>query len=194
MPPMSFASIFVLAVGLAMDATAVAAARGLSARRLFARDVMLVGCLFGAFQGFMPWLGWTLGQRLGPSMHAWDHWIAFAVLGLLGTKLLWDARTAPAAAAISGEAPAAGRELGTLLLLAFGTSVDALAAGVTLPMLNAPLWLSVLTIGATTAVASAAGMLAGRRFGAWLGKRLDALGGLVLIGLGAKILLEHLTA
>jgi putative Mn2+ efflux pump MntP len=103
--------------------------------------------------------------------------------------MLWEARH-PSAEGTRSEQDLFG--LKVMLLLAIATSIDALAVGITLPMLNAPLWLSIVTIGATTALLSAAGLFAGRRFGAALGRRLDAVGGVVLIGLGVKILLQHL--
>ena len=188
---MTFGAILLLSVGLAMDATAVAAARGLAAPRILPRHVLLVSGLFGGFQALMPLLGWLVGSRVGPLVQAWDHWIVFALLGAIGGKMLWEAR-APAeeTGANTGGPDPFGTRL--MLVLAIATSIDAFAVGITLPMLGAPLLLSLLTIGVTTALLSAAGLFAGRRFGALLGKRLDAAGGLVLIGLGTKILVEHL--
>ncbi|HEX6277487.1 MAG TPA: manganese efflux pump MntP family protein [Polyangiaceae bacterium] len=188
---MSFGAILLLAFGLAMDATAVAATRGLAVPVIRARHVLLVTLLFGGFQAFMPMVGWLLGARVGPFVQAWDHWIAFGLLTLLGGKMLGDARRD------AGDTP--GPEVDhfawkTMLLLALATSIDALAVGFTLPMLDAPFVVSLVTIGLTTALLSAAGLFAGRRFGSLLGKRLDVAGGLVLIGLGLKILLEHLEA
>ncbi len=188
---MGFGAILLLSIGLAMDATAVAAARGLSARRIQTRHVLLVALLFGGFQAFMPLLGWLVGSRIGPVVERFDHWIAFVLLGAIGAKMLHDA--------YAGEDDADPRpedlfRLGILLVLALATSIDALAVGVTLPMLGAPLVLSVATIGITTAILSGMGLLVGRRFGAQLGKRLDIAGGLVLIGLGTKILIQHLLA
>lgn len=185
---MSFASILLLAVGLAMDATAVSAARGLAVQRVRPRDVLLVATLFGGFQALMPLLGWLLGSRLGPLVQAWDHWIAFVLLGAIGGRMLWEARGAPEA---SSE-PRDPFGLRVMLVLSVATSIDAFAVGITLPMLDAPLALSLATIGVTTAALSAVGVLAGRRFGTLLGRRLDVLGGLVLIGLGTRILVEHL--
>ena len=186
---MSFGAIILLSLGLAMDATAVSAARGVAARRVLPEEVLRVALLFGGFQALMPLLGWLVGNQLGPSLHEFDHWIAFALLGGIGGKMLYEAST-------SGERQAeAGPDLfrmEILLVLAVATSVDALAVGVTLPMLGAPFLLTLATIGIVTALSSAAGLLAGRHFGAVFGKRLDALGGLVLIGLGSKILIEHL--
>lgn len=189
---MSFTAIVFLALGLAMDATAVSAARGLAIPAIRARHVLLVAGFFGGFQALMPVIGWLLGARIGPLVQAWDHWIAFVLLAFVGGKMLWEAR----------EAGEDQREKGTvdpfalrsMLVLAIATSIDALAVGITLPMLNAPFVLSVVTIGVVTAFLSAVGLFAGRRFGAMLGKRLDLAGGVVLIGLGFKILFEHLQA
>jgi putative Mn2+ efflux pump MntP len=186
----SFGAILLLSIGLAMDATAVAAARGVAAVRLDLRDVLLVATLFGGFQALMPLIGWTIGDRIGPLAQAWDHWIVFVVLAGIGAKMLWESRRIA-----DPDVRAAPRgDLRVLLMLAVGTSLDALAVGVTLPMLNAPLLLSLVTIGVTTAALSALGMVAGKRLGTALGQRFDAIGGLVLIGLGVKILLEHLGA
>lgn len=187
---MSLASIFALAVGLAMDAMAVAAARGIATPRLLPRHVLLVALYFGGFQALMPLLGYYAGAQVGPWITAWDHWVAFVLLGAVGGKLLWEGLATSSGSPEVGEdrlfAPAA------MLVLAVATSIDALAVGFTLPMLEAPLVTSVITIGLTTAALSGLGITIGRRLGPMLGKRLDVFGGLVLIGLGAKILFEHL--
>lgn len=174
-----------------MDATAVAAARGLAARDgVGIRHVAGIGLLFGGFQAMMPLLGYLAGQQLGPHVERYDHWIAFVLLGAIGAKMLQDARSPDA-----DEAPSRRDlfRLHVLLVLALATSVDALAVGVTLPIIGAPLLLSLVTIGITTALLSGAGLVIGRRFGASLGKRLDVAGGLILIVLGTKILVEHLS-
>jgi putative Mn2+ efflux pump MntP len=188
---MRFGSILLLAAGLAMDAAAVSAARGLATPAVRARHALLVAAFFGGFQTLMPLLGWLLGRQLGPLVETWDHWLAFVLLAGIGAKMLWEARS-------DGEE--ASRQPGDLfglrvmLVLAIATSIDALAVGIMLPMLDAPLGLSLVTIGVTTAILSVAGLFAGRRFGALLGRRLDAVGGFVLIGLGVKMLVEHLSA
>jgi putative Mn2+ efflux pump MntP len=186
----SFGGIVMLALGLAMDATAVSAARGLAVPEVRLRHVLLVTLFFGGFQALMPMLGWLAGARIGPFVRAWDHWIAFGLLAFVGGKMLMDAFRSEDEAAESTDHFA----LKTMLVLAVATSIDALAVGFTLPMLDAPFALSLVTIGVTTALLSAAGLFAGRRFGAMLGKRLDVAGGLVLIALGIKILVEHLRA
>ncbi len=187
---MNFGGILVLAFGLSMDAMAVAAARGLAVKRVRARHVALVAGFFGGFQALMPLLGFLLGDRVGPAIAAWDHWVVFAVLGGIGGKMLWEALHHDSAAAAPTEADAFG--LRVMLVLAVATSIDALAAGFALPLLGAPLLLSVAVIGITTAILSGVGLFAGHRFGAALGRRLDIVGGLVLIGLGVKTLVEHL--
>jgi manganese efflux pump family protein len=186
----SFGAILLLSIGLAMDATAVSAARGIAARRVRPGHVLLVAVLFGSFQALMPLIGYLLGRQLGPFIERFDHWVAFALLAAIGAKMLHEARST-----IGGDTRNRrdAFRLQVLLVLALATSIDALAAGITLPMLGAPLVLSLVTIGTTTALLSGAGLLVGRRFGASLGKRLDVVGGLVLIGLGTKILIEHLT-
>jgi putative Mn2+ efflux pump MntP len=184
----TFASILLLALGLAMDAAAVSAVRGLATPRILPRHAALVAIFFGGFQALMPLLGWVIGRRAGPLVQAWDHWVAFVLLSAIGGKMLWESRS-------SDGAVLDGRDLygfRVMLILAVATSIDALAVGVTLPLLHAPLILSVITIGVTTALLSVLGLFAGRQFGARLGPRLDFVGGIVLIGLGAKILVDHL--
>lgn len=187
---MSFSSILLLALGLAMDATAVSAARGVAVSRVLPRHVLLVAVFFGGFQAAMPLVGWLVGAHVGAWVQAWDHWIAFALLVAIGGKMVWEARQTDDDDAPPREADLFGWKVMTVLAIA--TSIDALAVGFTLPLLGAPMILSIVTIGVVTAFASALGLFAGRRFGAMLGRRLDLVGGLVLIGLGTKILIEHL--
>jgi putative Mn2+ efflux pump MntP len=187
----TFAGILLLAFGLSMDAMAVAAARGLSVRRIRLQHVALVALLFGGFQALMPLIGYLLGRKVGPLVEAWDHWIIFVVLAGIGAKMIWEATHAATEEVAPDEAELFG--LRVMLVLAIATSIDALAAGFTLPLLGAPLALSLVTIGVTTAILSALGLFAGHRFGAALGRRLDVLGGVVLIGLGVKTLVQHLS-
>ncbi len=184
---MSLPAILALAVGLAMDAMAVAAARGVAAPRVGAADVLLVAVLFGGMGALMPLLGGLLGGVAGPWMAAWDHWVAFVLLGGIGLKMLLEAREPREEAAPDGAA------FGLRLLagLAVATSIDTFAAGITLPVLGAPLVASAATIGLTTAFFSAVGVSAGHRLGLAVGRGTDAFGGLVLIAIGTKILVEH---
>lgn len=190
-------SLLLLSVGLSMDAMAVAAAKGLAAPRVRARDVVLLAGTFGAFQALMPLLGWLLAARFGALVEAWDHWIAFGLLSLLGGKMLVEAwRSGDEDGDASAADPFA---LGTVLILGVATSIDAFAAGLTLPLLGLPPLFAAVVIGLVTAALSALGFFLGRRGGAMLGgasigKRLEILGGLALIVLGVRILLEHLGA
>lgn len=188
---MTFGSIFVLALGLAMDATAVSAARGMAVSHVRPHYVLSVSLFFGGFQALMPLIGWAIGTSVGPLVQAWDHWIALVLLAGVGGKMIWEARSDCAGEPALSACENSLFGFKVMLLLAIATSIDALAVGITLPMLDAPLALSLLTIGVTTASLSVAGLFAGRRFGAVLGQRLDLFGGVVLIGLGIKIAVEH---
>lgn len=186
---MSFAQILLLSVGLAMDAAAVATARGCVLRQgSRTAEVMRVALLFGLAQALMPVLGWALGSRVSDAVVRLHHWIAFVVLAGIGAKMLYEAlQPAP-------DAPTPTSTGWRILFgLAIATSIDAFAVGLTLPLLDAPFVLSIVTIGVVTAILSGAGVLVGQRFGALLGRKLDAFGGLVLIALGVKILVEHWT-
>jgi putative Mn2+ efflux pump MntP len=196
-------SVVWLALGLSMDATAASASRGLLAERIRVRDALKVALLFGGAQALMPYLGFVIGVRLGPLIEAWDHWVAFTLLLLVGGHMLLEAAQATwqARRARSQDEPDPARaatakrdafELRVLCLLALATSIDALAAGIALPTMRVPLAPALAVIGLTTAVLSVCGLYAGRKLGAALGARLDAFGGVVLIALGTKILLEHL--
>lgn len=190
-----FGAILLLAVGLAMDATAVAAARGLAVPEVRQRHMLLVALFFGGAQALMPLIGWLVGARVGPIVQAWDHWIVFVLLTGLGGKMVYEARRGDDDADGADDSTSADPfALRVMLVLAVATSIDALAVGFTLPMMQAPLLLSLVTIGVTTAVLSVVGLLLGRRFGAMLGPRLDLAGGVVLILLGTKVLVDHLSA
>jgi putative Mn2+ efflux pump MntP len=170
----------ILALGLAMDATAVAAARGLLRRP---GEALALPLLFGGFQAGMAALGWLLGAWGGRYVAAFDHWIAFGLLVLIGGKMLVEA--------VRGGEDEHPREGGwkLWLLLALATSIDAAAAGITLPLVPAAPWISLSLIGAVTAVCSAVGYAAGSKAG---GAKLEIAGGVILIGLAVKILIEHL--
>ena len=186
-----FLSALILAFGLSMDAMAVAATRGLVARVLRPRDVVAIAVAFGVAQAVMPLFGWLLGVQAGPLMAAFDHWIAFGLLSALGIKMIYEAREPD-----DDDQGAANNAFAwrTLLVLAVATSIDAFAAGITLPTLGLAPAPTIVTIGVTTTLLSGVGVYAGRHFGAKLGKRLEALGGVVLIALGIKVLVEHLSA
>jgi putative Mn2+ efflux pump MntP len=185
----SLGAIVLLALALSMDATAVSAARGLALTKVQPTHVLKVALCFGGFHVLMPTLGWLLGARVGPFVERWSHWVVFVVLAGLGGKMLWEARThADDDDKADVPDPFAWRPL---LALGVAISVDALGAGITLPIARANPLIALPIIGGVTALMSAAGLLVGRRFGALVGRRLDLVGGLVLIALGGKALVEH---
>lgn len=188
---MGIVQILVLSAGLAMDATAVAAARGVVANRVRIRDALLVGALFGSAQALMPAAGWLLGDVVGPAVKSVDHWIACVLLAGVGGKMLWEARGNDDDSD-DGVAADQAFALKGLLVLALATSIDAFAVGITLPMLNAPFALSLVTIGVVTFVLSAVAVLVGKKLGTMVGAKLEVVGGLVLVVLGVRILVEHL--
>jgi len=188
-------SLVLLSLGLSMDATAVAMTSGFTAPRVRPRDALLLALLFGLSQGVMPLIGWAAGMHFSQTLRAWDHWVAFVLLGGIGAKMLYDAiRHEEHAASTGPQHPRSPFDLHMLVLLALATSIDALVAGLTLALLEVPPLAAAAFIGGTTFVLSLAGVEAGRRFGDKLGKKLDIAGGLVLIGLGLKTLIEHLSA
>lgn len=196
---MPMMTLLFLALGLAMDATAVSIASALAISRVRARDALLLAFLFGLFQALMPVLGWVAGIQFSGTIAAWDHWLAFVLLAGIGAKMLHEARThhhpATPAAREEGLAPPERNpfHVGRLTLMALATSIDALAAGVTLPVLEIRLVTAAAVIGGVTFVLCLVGVSVGRRFGEPLEGKLDIIGGLVLIGLGVKTLLEHLS-
>ncbi len=171
-----------LAFGLAMDATAVAAARGLAKR---GKEIVILPLLFGLFQAGMAALGWGLGAWGGKYVEAYDHWIAFGLLLGIGGKMLYEAWKGE-------EAKEDKSGMWTYLVLALATSIDAAAAGITLPLVPVSPGISIALIGVITTVCSVVGYITGRAVGAKLGNRLELLGGLVLIGLGVRVLVQHL--
>ncbi|HSR98337.1 MAG TPA: manganese efflux pump MntP family protein [Kofleriaceae bacterium] len=179
-------SAIALAFGLAMDATAVSAARGLAQQRR--SEVAILPLLFGGFQAGMAALGWLAGVWVGPYISAWDHWVAFGLLVAIGGKMLVEAWRQG-----DGAPPAPGTPM-LYLGLAVATSIDAAAAGITLPLVPAPPWLSLLLIGTITAACSLAGHTLGRFAGKRFGARLAMLGGIVLIAIAVELLVQHLLA
>jgi putative Mn2+ efflux pump MntP len=180
--------LLVLSLGLAMDSFAVSLVRGSSGERSLARAVE-IGFAFGLAQGLMPLIGWGLGKAFEGPFQAFDHWIAFVLLFVLGVRMLREA-LAPRA----DDAPSSHSHIVAMATAAFATSVDAAAAGLTLPLLGVPVPLACVTIGVTTALLCIVGYELGSRVSGRVGKRAEFVGGLVLIGLGTKILIEHLGA
>ncbi|HIS40348.1 MAG TPA: manganese efflux pump [Candidatus Aphodovivens avistercoris] len=198
---MGFAELFLVAVGLSMDAFAVAICKGLGMPRLDLRQAAVIAAFFGGFQALMPVAGWLLGVQFESLITPVDHWVAFALLAFIGGKMLFDALrgedegdcACADAAADAGAAGAASRlDLKEIALLAVATSIDALAVGITFAFLQVDIAPAAGLIGATTFCLSLAGVAIGHQFGARFEKPATIVGGVVLILIGLKILLEHL--
>lgn len=184
-------AVFLLAVGLAMDAVAVALVQGTVGERSGWRAARL-GLIFGLAQGLMPLLGWGLGIAFAGIIEAYDHWVAFVLLTFLGGRMLLEA-----ARNEHGETDTAGSrrfDIAALLTAAFATSIDAAAAGLTLPTLAAPIVISCVVIGGVTAVLCTIAYLLGSRTPPGSRKAAEVFGGLILIGLGVKIVIDHTMA
>lgn len=191
--PLDFISMAALAIGLAMDAFAVAIALGATIPHLRAGQLLRLALAFGGFQGLMPIVGYMAGRsvREYPWVAAWDHWLAFALLAGMGAKMLYEARFLPDGeeTVTTSEDPTKGA---TLMVLAIATSIDALAVGATLAFLRVEILVPSLVIGATAAVFSVVGAYMGQRAGKRFGKKVEILGGLALIAIGLRILIDHL--
>ena len=196
---MGFLELFLIGVGLSMDAFAVAICQGLSMTKIKWGHALTVGLYFGGFQALMPLLGWVLGSQFSGYIQQYDHWVAFILLLLIGGNMIREA--------LSGEedeaedtATGGGPDHKKLFLMAIATSIDAMAVGVTMALagrtgLLAPQYgflLCCLVIALVTFVLCLAGVQIGCRTGDKYGKKAEIAGGIVLIGIGVKILLEHL--
>lgn len=183
---MQLYELFIIAVSLSMDAFAVSICKGLSVQQPRLGHCLTCGGWFGAFQALMPLVGWLLGVRFQGLIVSVDHWIAFVLLGLIGFNMVRESRGGEGEALDSSFSPRA------MLPLAVATSIDALAVGVTFAFLQVDnIFLAVAFIGATTFVLSAAGVKVGAAFGVRFKSKAELAGGLILIGMGLKILVEH---
>ncbi|MEA4833390.1 MAG: manganese efflux pump MntP family protein [Oscillospiraceae bacterium] len=198
---MGFTELFLIAVGLSMDAFAVCICKGLNMKEVNYRSALLMAVFFGGFQALMPLIGWLTGSRFQRYITDYDHWIAFLLLGIIGGKMILDALK-----------PDSGKDninksdcktemensngiitIKELFALAVATSIDALAVGITFALLpDINIWVSITTIGVTTFVLSALGVVAGNRIGNKYEKKAELAGGIILVLIGLKILLEHL--
>ena len=185
---MGLLELFLLAVGLSMDAFAVAVCKGLSVQKLRWKHYVCIGLWFGGFQALMPTLGYLLGSSFAQYIDPVDHWVAFVLLAFIGGKMLLEGL-----AKKEEEAEDASFSFKTMLVMALATSIDALAVGITfalLPEIN--IAAAVCFIGAVTFLLSAAGLKVGNIFGLKYKNKAEIVGGVILILLGVKILLEHL--
>lgn len=183
--------LILIAAGLSMDAFAVSLCKGLAMKTLRYAHATVIALFFGGFQMLMPLAGWFLGTQFQQSIVSVDHWVTFGLLAYIGGRMIWDsvkekeddANTMPSDQKLDYK---------ELFMLAIATSIDALAVGVTFALSNTPIFLAVTLIGAITFALSFGGVLLGHRFGTRYKQKAEIAGGVVLILIGLKILLEHL--
>lgn len=183
---MGLIELFILAVGLSMDAFAVSVCKGLAMPKISLKKTFIVGAWFGGFQALMPALGYLLGIQFQDKITAVDHWIAFILLSIIGINMIREACSKEC------ERENDSLDIRTMFLLAVATSIDALAVGITFAFLQVNIGAAVTFIGITTFVISSAGVKIGNVFGTKYKSKAELAGGIILILLGVKILLEHL--
>ncbi len=184
-------SLILLAFGLAADAFAVALGQGAVVRERALRSALAIGLAFGVAQAVAPLIGWALGLLFADMIASFDHWVAFVLLAIVGGKMIYEGfrKDPPGEESDPGkEKPARGW---VLVTLAVAVSIDAAAAGITLPTLDAPVLVSVLVIGLVTFAMSFVGVLIGRAGASAIGPQAEIIGGLILIVIGAKVLIDH---
>ncbi len=183
---MSIIEIALIGVGLAMDAFAVSICKGLAMRRMNYKKAIIIAAFFGVFQALMPALGYVLGTTFANKIAAIDHWIAFILLALIGANMIKEALSS------DDECQDDSLRLGDLIMLSIATSIDALAVGITFAFFNVSLLLSVSMIGIITFIICVIGVKVGNVFGEKYKSKAELAGGLILIVMGAKILIDHL--
>lgn len=187
---MNLGELFLLAVGLSMDAFAVSICKGLAMKKATLKASATCGIWFGGFQALMPTIGFFLGTLFAEAIQAIDHWVAFGLLAIIGVNMLKEAFVAGEE---SEEETSADMSVKTMFVMAVATSIDALAVGISLAMAgNVNIWMAALFIGVCTFGFSAVGVKIGNVFGDKFEKKAQMAGGIILILLGVKILLEHL--
>lgn len=184
---MNLFDLLVTAIALSMDAFAVSISKGLSVQTLRPKHSLIVGAYFGGFQALMPFLGWLLASSFAEYIRRFDHWIAFVLLALIGANMIREALSKK-----EEEKMDASFGVKTMLPLAIATSIDALATGVTFAMTETNIWLAIAVVGTTTFVFSAVGLRIGHLFGRKYQAKAELLGGVILVLMGIKILIEHL--
>jgi manganese efflux pump family protein len=183
---MEFFQLVLIAIGLSADSFAVSVSSGAIIGTMHLRHAFRIAIFFSFFQGLMPWIGWKVGGLAGDSLQAFDHWIAFVMLCLIGGKMIYESRH------IMQEEVKDPLNIYILFTLAIATSIDALAVGVTFSFLDISIVWPVLVISITTFLFSFVGTYVGQFFGHLFEDKIELVGGLILIGIGCKILVEHL--
>jgi putative Mn2+ efflux pump MntP len=186
---MELLAIIAIAVGLSMDAFAVSVVTGAAYKELHVRHTLRMASFFGGFQALMPAVGYLAGLTVSRYISGYDHWVAFGILAIIGLKMIYESFKIKEERKTMHPA-----DIAVLLALAVATSIDALAVGITLSLITSSIVEAIIIIGVVTFVLSCVGVSIGKRFGHFFESGIEAIGGLVLIGLGVKILLQHLLA
>ena len=186
---MGLFELILIAVGLSMDAFAVSICKGLNMRRMNYRHAGIIALFFGVFQALMPAIGWFLGKQFESYITSVDHWIAFVLLGFIGVNMV---REALGEDEDLEEIPQEHLDLKEPFMLAIATSIDALAVGISFALAGVQIWSSSAIIGCVTFTISAIGVLIGKKVGSIFEKSAGILAGILLIGIGVKILIEHM--
>lgn len=188
---MNPASLILLAFAMSTDAFAASVGKGATLERTRWPEALRIGVIFGVVESITPIIGWTIGLAASHFIAEWDHWIAFLLLGGLGSHMIWEGLRSDSGGrtrAVRARKPS----FWLLVATALATSIDAMAVGVTLAFANVNILVAAAAIGIATTVMVTAGILLGRAIGSIIGKRAEILGGIVLIGIGFAVLYEHL--
>lgn len=189
---MSYIEILLVGIGLSMDAFAASICQGLSMKKLSIKSMLIIGLFFGGFQALMPTVGFFLGTQFEAYIVSIDHWVAFALLSFIGGKMLFDVIKGEDDGDEINEEKEYKLDIKNIAVLAVATSIDALAVGISMAFLSVDIISAASMIGVTTFVISSAGVVIGHKFGTKYKDKATMVGGLILILIGVKILLEHL--
>ena len=184
---MDFITLLLIAIGLSFDTFAVSVSTGLAISHIRFWQGVRVAVTLALFQSLMPFFGWFVGRQVASMILEYDHWIAFGLLAALGIKMIIESFKKEEQKAVFNPL-----RFTFLIGMAFATSIDALVVGVSFAFLEMNIYWSVFVIGAVTFIVSMIGILFGKQAGGWFGKKMEIIGGLILIGIGVKILLEHI--
>ncbi len=184
---MGILSIFLIAIGLNFDSLAVSISAGLVVKNIRFNQAALIALVFALFQGLMPFIGWFIGLQVKDLIKDYDHWIAFSLLFLIGAKMVYESLKKE-----EDKKTPNPLKLFVMISMAIATSIDALIVGVSLAFTDVNIVIPIAIIGALTFIVAMLGMLLGKKAGSLFGKKMEIVGGIILIGIGVKILFEHL--
>jgi putative Mn2+ efflux pump MntP len=181
-----FVTIFLIAIGLCFDSFAVSVSSGLMMKHIKFSDAMKISFSLAFFQGLMPLIGWMAGHSISEYLSNYDHWIAFGLLFIIGVRMIWESRKADDKKTLNP------LNIWYIIYMSIATSIDALIVGISFAFIKTDIYTSIIIIGSVTFVAAMLGIFFGKKAGLRFGKKMEVLGGIILIVIGLKILIEHL--